>query len=142
MKFKHILCAVYMHAQLLHFCLTLCDLMDCSLPGSSVHGILYGRILEWVAVHFSRRSSELRDQTCISCIAGGFFTTEPPGKPSNILPSHNWSNKVTKLVFFGWLITFIPVFQNPIFYFSSFQMNKNRVFCVPLLMGRCNFMGN
>ena len=142
MKFKHILCAVCMHAQLLHSCLTLCDLMDCGLPGSSVHGILYARILEWVAVHFSRRSSELREQTCISCIAGGFFTTEPPGKSLNILPSHNWSNKVTKLVFLGWLIIFIPVFQNPIFYFPSFQMNKNRVFCVPLLMGRCNFMGN
>jgi len=55
-------------------CPTLCDLMDCSLPGSSVHGILQTRILEWVAVPFSRGSSQPRDQTHASCIAGGFFT--------------------------------------------------------------------
>ena len=42
-------------------CLTLCNLMDCSLPGSSVHGILQARILEWVAIPFSRGSSQLRD---------------------------------------------------------------------------------
>ena len=42
-------------------CLTLCDPMDCSPPGSSVHGILWARILEWVAISFSRRSSRPRD---------------------------------------------------------------------------------
>ena len=42
-------------------CLTLCDPMDCSLAGSSVHGILQARILEWVVVHFSRGSSQPRD---------------------------------------------------------------------------------
>ena len=52
----------------------LCDPMDCSLPGSSVHGILQARILEWVAISFSRGSSQPRDQTRISCIAGRFFT--------------------------------------------------------------------
>ena len=54
-----------MHAQL---CLTLCDPMDYSLPGYSVHGIIQARILEWVTISFSRRSSWPRDQTCISCI--------------------------------------------------------------------------
>ena len=44
------------------------DPMDCSLPGSSIHGILQARILEWVAISFSRRSSPPRDRTCISCI--------------------------------------------------------------------------
>ena len=48
--------------------------MDCSLPGSSVHGILQARILERVATSFSRGSSQLRDQTQVSCIAGWFFT--------------------------------------------------------------------
>ena len=51
------------------------DPMDGSLPGSSVHEILQARILEWVAVSFSGGSSQIRDQTCISCLAGGFFTT-------------------------------------------------------------------
>ena len=49
-------------------CLTLCDPMDCSSPGSSVHVILQARIPEWVAISFSRRSSLTRDWTCVSCI--------------------------------------------------------------------------
>ena len=69
-----------MHAQSLQLCPTLCDPMDHGPPGS-VHGILQARILEQVAMPSSRGSSPPRDQTCISCIAGGFFTTEPPGKP-------------------------------------------------------------
>ena len=55
-------------------CLTLCHPRDCSLPGSSVHGILQARILEWVAISFSRGSSQPRDKTQVSCIAGSFFT--------------------------------------------------------------------
>ena len=48
--------------------LTLCDPRDCSPPGSSVHGIIQARILEWVAIFFSRGSSWRREQTCVSCI--------------------------------------------------------------------------
>ena len=55
-------------------CLTLCNSMDCSPPGSSVHGILQARILEWAAIPFSSRSSQPRDRTRISCFAGRFFT--------------------------------------------------------------------
>ncbi|CAI9169441.1 unnamed protein product [Rangifer tarandus platyrhynchus] len=51
--------------------------MDCSSPGSSVHGILPARILQWVAISFSRGSSLPRHQTRISCIADRFFTAEP-----------------------------------------------------------------
>ena len=53
-----------------------CDPMDCSLPGSSVHGISQRRILEWVAISFSWGSSLLRDLIHISCTAGGFFPAE------------------------------------------------------------------
>ena len=59
-------------------CLTLCDPMDCSLPGSSVHGILQARILEWVAISFSRGSSPPRDWTQVSRIASRFLPSEPP----------------------------------------------------------------
>ena len=59
----------------------LCNPMDCSPPGSSVHGILQARILEWVAVPSSRGSSPPRDRPPVFCVAGGFFITEPPGKP-------------------------------------------------------------
>ena len=55
-------------------CLTLCDPMDCNLPGSSVHCILQARILQWVAISFFRGSSQPRDWTWFSCIAGRFFT--------------------------------------------------------------------
>ena len=55
-------------------CLTLCNPMDCSPPGSSVHGIFQARILEWIAISFSRESSQPRDQTWVSCIAGRVFT--------------------------------------------------------------------
>ena len=53
-------------------------------PDFSVHVIFRGRILEWVAISFSGGSSQPRDQTHVSCLAGGFFTTEPPGKPRSI----------------------------------------------------------
>ena len=60
---------------------TLWDPMECSLPGTSVRGILQERILEWVAMLSSREFSWPRYRTHISCIADGFFTTEPSGKP-------------------------------------------------------------
>ena len=55
-------------------CPTLCNPLDCSPPGSSVHGIFQARILEWVTISFSRRSSWLRDWTQVSCIVGRCFT--------------------------------------------------------------------
>ena len=55
-------------------CPTLCDPMDYSLPGSSVHGILQARVLEWVGISFSRGSSQARDETRFSCIIGRCFT--------------------------------------------------------------------
>ena len=55
-------------------CPALCNPMDCSPPSSSVHGILQARILEWVAISFSRGSSWPRDQTQVSCIAGRRLT--------------------------------------------------------------------
>ena len=56
-------------------CLTLGDSMDCSLPGSSIHGIFQARILEWVAIFISRGSSPPRDQTRVSHIVGRRFTS-------------------------------------------------------------------
>ena len=64
--------------------------MHCSSPGSSVHGISQARILEWVAISFSRGSSQPRDQTHIPCLASWFFTTEPPGKPLSHLLHFVW----------------------------------------------------
>ena len=70
-------------------CPTLCDLMDCSPPGSSILGILQTRTLEWVAISFSRGFSQPGDQSRVSCLTIGFSTTEPPGKPlAGLLASH------------------------------------------------------
>ena len=55
-------------------CPTLCDPTDCSPPDFSVHGILQARILEWIAIPFSRETSQPRDRALVSCIAGRFFT--------------------------------------------------------------------
>ena len=55
-------------------CPTLCDPMDCSLPGFSVHGIFQAIVLEWAAIAFSRGSSRPRDWTRVSCIVNRHFT--------------------------------------------------------------------
>ena len=96
-------------------CPTLCNPMDCSLPGSSVHGISQARILKWVAISFFRGSSWPRDWTWVSSIAGRFFTTwatkEAPSnahqrylKPSgdsNQDPHWLWSPFITALLLFS-----------------------------------------
>ena len=76
-------------------CPTLCNPMDCRLPGSSVHGIFQARVLEWVAFPFSRRSSQPRDRTWVSCIVGS-FTTWTTGLAGNYLLL-----RMTKNVFFS-----------------------------------------
>ena len=62
-------------------CPTLCDPVDCSLTGSSVHGISQARILDWTAISFSRGSSRHRNQTHISRIASGFLPLSHQGSP-------------------------------------------------------------
>ena len=66
-------------------CLTLCDPMDCSLPSSSVHGILQARILESVAISFSGGSVRLRDRTWVSCIAGGLYHLSRQGRSATCI---------------------------------------------------------
>ena len=61
-------------SEVAQLCPTLCDPMDCSLPGSSVRGVFQARILEWVSISFSRRSSHPRVRTQVSCIVGRHFT--------------------------------------------------------------------
>ena len=59
---------------------TPCDPMGCNRPGTSVHGILQARVLDWIAISSSSGSSSPRVRTLVSCLAGGFFTSEPSGK--------------------------------------------------------------
>ena len=73
-----------MHAKSVRSCSILCGSVDYSPSYSSVHGILQARILEWVAMLPSRGSSQPRDQTWISYIAGGFSIAKLPGKPGSL----------------------------------------------------------
>ena len=76
-------------------CLTLCDPVVCSLPGSSVHGIFQARILEWVAISFSRGSSRPKNRTWVSCIAGSTWATGKPHRKSRTLARRIESQKRT-----------------------------------------------
>ena len=73
-------CVLCLVAQL---CSTLCNSMDCSPPGSSVHGNLQTRMLGWVTMPPSRGSSQPRDQTQVPTLQAYSLPTEPPGKPKN-----------------------------------------------------------
>ena len=90
-------------------CTTLCDPMDCSLLGSSVYGIFQARILEWVAISFSRRSSRPRDWTQVSHIVGRYFTSWATrevliGVVPNRLALGSWMIKAEKYCFLVWRI--------------------------------------
>ena len=93
-SYCYVLCVVT------QLCLTLCDPMDCSLPGSSVQGILQARMLEWVAIPFSRGYSRPRYWTQVPGIAGRvFYHLSHQGSCSDtiimtILKMKNWAQKV------------------------------------------------
>ena len=87
-------------------CLTLCDPMHCSPPGFSVYGIIQARILDWIAIPFSRGSSWPRDQTrisCASCMTGRFFTFWVTGEVQEVA---EWS-----LIELAWLQLGPPSYQ-------------------------------
>ena len=100
-------------------CVWLCDLMDCSLPGFSIHGILQARILEWVAIPSSRGSSQFRDQTHISVLKVDSLpseaTRETPGLKMTSL----------KYTFFKYLPE--SYFQNYINSFGSYDCQTTYV---------------
>ena len=101
-------------------CPTLCDPLDCSPLGSSVHRISQARILEWVALPFSRGSSWPRDQTCIPALAGRFFTTEPSGKLT-------LKEGETRFLWISW--TFLP-FRNCLVVCASVKCSAPNAACM------------
>ena len=87
-----------MLALVTHSCLTVFDPMDHSPPGSSVHGILQAKILEWVAIYFSRGSSQPRDRTQVSHIAGRCFNLWATGDVISVLKLIPWPPYLTHAV--------------------------------------------
>ena len=97
-------------SEVAQLCPTLCNPVDCSPPDFSVHGILQARILEWVAVSFSRGSSQPRDRTQVSCIAGRRFNLWA-ARRENYFPQTN--NKLHQLLN---SLPFLTVYSISIFY--------------------------
>ena len=109
-------------------CPTLCDFMDYSSPGSSVHGILQARILEWVAIPFSRGSSQPRGKPTLQADS---LLSEPPGKPSEMESIKDVKGLLNLLGWLFWLLLsdsrIISLFgerEIPAWYFSKSQSNK------------------
>ena len=109
---------------------TLWDPKDCSPPSSSFHGSLQARILEWVAIPFSRGSSQSRDWPWLSCIAGRYFSlSEPPGK------HHPLTQYKIKSLKFGKKTKTVCV------HFKEFTTGKSK--CIPIVgYGSCDSSSN
>ena len=112
-------------SEVAQLCPTLCDRMVCSLPGSSVHGIFQAKILEWVAISFSRGSSWPSDRTRVSLIAGRCFTlwatreTNPPTRdqihtPCTGRPRSRQPGKSPRIIFKGCISLFRHFYIYPI----------------------------
>ena len=113
--------------------------MECRLPSSSVHGIYQARILEWVAISFSRGSSWPRIWTWVSCLAGRLFTTEPLGKPT--------IKKVKEEHFLILVMSITFIFKiflknNFKFIFSIFGCPGSLLLCGPLLLWRVDLLSS
>ena len=94
--------------------------MDCSPPGSFVHGIFQARILEWIAVPSCKGSSQPRNQTHVSC-TGKFFTIEPPGNPK--IQDTQLNLNLKRIRGFLGISIFSEIFECPVFYLAS--LNKD-----------------
>ena len=121
-----------MGSEFAHSCPTLCDPMDCSLPGSSIHGIFQARVLEWIAISFSRRSSRSRDWTWVSRIVGRCFTDWATREVHNIWEEYIILNailyKVLSLGIF-WIICEggTMCWENSVLYYQYVPLNYMHV---------------
>ena len=117
-------------------CPTLWDPMDCSPPGSSVHGILQARILGWVAISFSRGSSQPRDRTQVSCIVGRCFNL------SNYwIDKHNTDqsgNKIVKTFYYSYYYAKEQQQKNPLIYLIYLVTT---VYSYTITQGKYCFLG-
>ena len=115
---------IAMWSEVAQSCPTLQNPVDCSLPGSSVHEIFQARVLEWVAIPFSSRSSQPRDRTQVSRVAGRHFTIwatrEPPYIVQKIkLPFFFFSHNITAKIFLNKLNLNFPFYKKQQEYHTS-----------------------
>ena len=118
--------SIHSDSEVAQSCPTLWDPMDCCPPGSSIHGILQARILEWIACLFARGSSQSRDQTQVSChllrISSDSSPSEPPVNPyyscrggekffPSTLPGFHWDPHPHPLHHSNWLAVYKQKFN-------------------------------
>ena len=114
--------------------------MDCSPPGSSVHRIYQGRILEWVSISFSSGSSRTRNWTRVSCIGDRSFTFETPGKPHISLSSLQFSGSFVSDSATLWTAPHqasLSITNSRILKLMSIELDmpsNHLIFCHPLLL--------
>ena len=108
------------HAKSLQLCPTPCDPINCSLPGSSVHGMLQARILEWITIPFSKASSQPRNLTYVSCIAGGFCTHRATWEANTYTHTHIYNNCIHIIAIFLYSIHIFAVYALIIFCVSIY----------------------
>ena len=115
---------------------TLCDPMDCSPPGFSVHGILQARILDWVAMPFSRRSSQPRDWTQVSLIVGRFFTFLYSYLICGMVVSIKWDSICKVLSLHRWnCVPIIAPSEIMVSYLCSVLSHLHELHIKPFLIG-------
>ena len=122
-------------SEVIQSCLTLCDPVDCSLPGSSIHGILQARILEWISISFSSRSFGPRDRTWVSCIIGRCFTVWAT-REAIALTRWTFVGKVISLLFnmlSRLIINFLPRSKRLLFFFFLGSLALGRKHCEYLI---------
>ena len=116
-------------------CPTFCNPTYCSPPGFSVHGVLQARILEWIAIHFSRGTSQPRDWTLVSCIAGKFFTVWAPGTTGEIRVL--FLCMMLENVLYCSFTCSCPVFQHYLLKRLSFPIVYSCLLCGMLVNNKC-----
>ena len=127
----HLLCHTCLSAKLLQSCPTLWDLVDCSPPGFSIRGILQARILEWVAMTFSRGSSQTRDRTHIffvSCIDRCVLYQHYLGSPKQAYFHSIHYNWLKFFPLYGWVI-FHYINVSQILYSFIYQWTSRFLLC-------------
>ena len=113
----------------IQFCLTFGDSMDCSQPGSSLYGILHAKTLKWVAILFSRVSSQSRNRSHISCIASRFFTvwiTRKDQQCYSIICQINMQMLISEKVILSFVYIFLMYTSPQFLYFYWIKNHREK----------------
>ena len=107
-------------------CPTLCDPIDCSLSGSSIHGIFQARMLEWIAISFSRGSSQPKNRTGSPTLQADALPSEPPEKLENSTEQYRVSSKKNLRI----ELSYDPLILCLVMYLKELKAGSQRDICI------------